>query len=267
MRPMLNIAVRAARQGASVLSRAYLPSGQAEVVQQSGFFVAKSELDSEKAMIAAIHKSYPEHSIVARHAGSIQPGDDHVWVIEPLSGAMNFIKGIPHFAVAVTLQVKGRAEVAAIYSPMSDELYTAVRGSGAQLNGYRIRVSSETDLQQSVIGTGFPHKARQHSDAYFAMQKEIFLNVEDMRRYGSAALDMSYVAAGRLEGFFELNTSIWSLIPGALIATEAGAVITDASGGHDFKSKGHVVLGSPKITQSLLKIIRASLSAALKQAS
>lgn len=264
---MLNIAVRAIRQGASVLSRAYMPNGQAEVVQQAGFFVAKSELDSEKAIIASIHKSYPDHSIVARHAGNIQPGHEYVWIIEPLSGAMNFIKGIPHFAVAVTLQIKGRSEVAAIYSPMTDELYTAVRGSGAQLNGYRIRVSPETDLQKSIIGTGFPNKARQHSEAYFAMQKEIFLNVEDIRRDGSTALDLAYVAAGRFEGFFELNASIWSLIPGALIATEAGAVITDVSGGYDFKSKGHVVLGSPKVTQSLLKVIRTSLSDALKKAS
>tara|TARA_B100001094_G_scaffold331387_1_gene399494 strand:- start:2041 stop:2847 length:807 start_codon:yes stop_codon:yes gene_type:complete len=265
MRPMLNIAVRAARQGGSVLSRAYAEHDKVEVFKKGHDYVTKADLDSEKAIIASLQKSYPEHGILARESGVINPGHDHQWVIDPLSGTMNFIKGIPHFAVSIALQVKNKTELAVVYNPITDELFTAINGAGAQLNDYRIRVSQQKDLTDALIGTGLPHKSRQHTESYMSMLQEVFIQASDLRRAGSTALDLAYVAAGRFDGFFEVSLKPWSLISGALIAREAGAMMTDFVGGHHYFKNGHLVAGTPKITQGLLRAMRPSLSDALRK--
>ena len=182
MRPMLNIAVRAARQGGAVIARAYPQHDTVEVFAKGHELVTQVDIDSEKAIIAALQKSYPEHGIVARESGAIRPEHDHQWIVDPLSGTHNFIKGIPHFAVSVALQVKGKTELCAIYNPITDELFTAMHGAGAQLNDYRARVSQQKDMQQALIGTGMPYRSRQYAESYLAILGDVFEQSFDLRR-------------------------------------------------------------------------------------
>ncbi|MDF4355580.1 inositol monophosphatase family protein, partial [Vibrio parahaemolyticus] len=177
-------------------------------------------------------------------------------IIDPLDGTTNFVKGIPHFAVSIAVRIKGKTEVACVYDPMQNELFTAQRGSGAQLNSARIRVKQPKDLQGAVIATGFPFKQKQHSESYFKIMSAMFVEVADFRRAGSAALDLCYVAAGRVDGYFELGLKPWDIAAGELIAREAGAIITDFAGGTEYLKSGNVVASSARGVKSLLKHIR-----------
>ncbi|TFT80258.1 inositol-1-monophosphatase, partial [Proteus mirabilis] len=175
------------------------------------------------AIIEIIRKSYPKHTIITEESGELL-GEDHdiQWVIDPLDGTTNFIKRLPHFSVSIAVRIKGRTEVAVVYDPMRNELFSAVRGQGAQLNGYRLRGSNARDLDGAVLATGFPFKAKQHSAAYMNMLTKLFVPCADFRRTGSAALDLAYVAAGRVDGFFEIGLKPWDFLAGELIAREAG---------------------------------------------
>ncbi|MCU8304359.1 inositol-1-monophosphatase, partial [Vibrio vulnificus] len=204
-----------------------------------------------------IKSSYPEHCIVAEENGLINGKDKDVqWIIDPLDGTTNFVKGLPHFAVSIAVRIKGKTEVACVYDPMLNELFTAQRGAGAQLNNARIRVKQPKDLQGAIIATGFPFKQKQHSESYFKIMSAMFVEVADFRRAGSAALDLCYVAAGRVDGYFELGLKPWDIAAGELIAREAGAIITDFAGGTEYIKSGNVVASSARGVKSLLKHIR-----------
>jgi myo-inositol-1(or 4)-monophosphatase len=184
-------------------------------------------------------------------------------VIDPLDGTTNFLHGFPQFAVSVALRHNGRMEQAVVYDPLRQELFTATRGSGATLNDRRIRVSRQKKLEGALLGTGFPFKSQQHLDAYLEMFRALFRQVAGIRRAGSAALDLAYVASGRLDGFWEIGLNSWDMAAGVLLIQEAGGISADLSGGHDYLESGNIVAGSPKVFAEILKAIRPHISADL----
>jgi myo-inositol-1(or 4)-monophosphatase len=260
MQPMLNIAVRAARNAGKIIERAFeqLDLVKAEM-KGANDFVTNVDKEAEQAIISTIQASYPEHSFVGEESGATGPESKFQWIIDPLDGTTNFVKGIPHFAVSIALRVNGKLEQAVIFDPIRGELFTASKGAGAQLNGKRIRVSKAKDLNGTILATGFPFKQKQLVGAYMNMFNDLFLQVADMRRAGSAALDLAYVAAGRHEGFFELGLKPWDTAAGQLIAKEAGAMVTDFRGGNDQDKTGNIVVAGPKVLAQILKTVRPHL--------
>ncbi|MDE3273502.1 inositol-1-monophosphatase [Pseudoalteromonas sp. G4] len=265
MHPMLNIAVRAARNAGKVILQKFEEKDKVEVLQKgSNDFVTNVDKDAEAMIRDTIFKSYPKHSIVGEELGQQLGSDaDYLWVIDPLDGTTNFIKGIPHFAVSIALKVKGRTEQAVVYDPIRGELFTATRGQGAQLNSKRIRVNKATDLSGTVLATGFPFKQKHHIEEYMNAFSALFVHTADMRRAGSAALDLAYVAAGRVDGFFEIGLKPWDTAAGQLLVKEAGGLVTDFAGGNNQDKSGNIVCGAPKLAQAIVKELRPHLSDAL----
>ncbi|MCT4716743.1 inositol-1-monophosphatase [Enterobacteriaceae bacterium H18W14] len=267
MHPMLNIAVRAARKAGNLIAKNYETPDAVEASQKgSNDFVTNVDKDAERLIIEVIRKSYPQHTIIAEESGELAGTDQDVqWVIDPLDGTSNFIKRLPHFAVSIAVRVKGRTEVAVVYDPMRNELFTAVRGQGAQLNGYRLRGSTARDLDGTILATGFPFKAKQHAAPYMNIVTKLFTQCADFRRTGSAALDLAYVAAGRVDGFFEIGLKPWDFAAGELIARESGSLVCDFTGGHNHLITGNIVAGNPRVVKSMLAVMRDELSEALKR--
>ncbi len=232
MHPMLNIAVRAARTAGNVITRsmARLDSISIEAKDRNDF-VTEVDREAENAIIGILRKAYPRHGILAEESGQ-SDGDDYQWIIDPLDGTTNFLHGFPQFAVSIALRHKGRLEQAVVYDPLSQELFTATRGDGAYLNDRRIRVSNRKGLEGALLGTGFPFKAQHHLETYLDMFRALFPQSAGIRRAGSAALDLAFVAAGRLDGFWEIGLSTWDMAAGVLLIQEAGGLSSDFSGGH-----------------------------------
>lgn len=267
MHPMLNIAVRAARSAGNVIARSFEQLDKVEVESKgNNDLVTNIDKQAEQVIVDAIQKAYPNHSIIGEESGIVEGTDtDYQWIIDPLDGTTNFVKGIPHFAVSIALKVKGKLDQAVVFDPIRGELFTASRGKGAQLNGFRIRVKNNKELTGAVLATGFPFKYKQHTDAYLNMFKTLFPKTADMRRAGSAALDLAYVAAGRVDGFFEIGLKPWDTAAGELIVIEAGGLVTDFVGGHNHAKSGNHVAGSTKILKEILKDIRPHLGDALSK--
>ncbi len=260
---MLNIAVRAARNAGNLIVRALDRVGQLSVTAKSrNDFVTEVDKQAEQEIIATLRKSYPNHGILAEESGT-QAGDEYQWIIDPLDGTTNFLHGFPQFAVSIALQHGKRLEQAVVYDPLSQELFTASRGAGAQLNEMRIRVATRTSLDGALLGTGFPFKDQQHLDAYLEMFRALLPPTAGIRRAGSAALDLAYVASGRLDGFWEIGLSKWDMAAGILLIQEAGGLVGDLSGGHDYLESGNLVTGNPKVFAAMLKKIRPHITPAL----
>jgi len=265
MHPMLNIAIRAARQAGNVIARSVEHVDALAVTSKAkNDFVSDVDRLAEQEIIRVIRKAYPDHAVLAEESGE-QAGNDYQWVIDPLDGTTNFLHGFPQFAVSVALLHKGRPEQAVVYDPLSQDLYTATRGGGAQLNGRRIRVSNRRGLESALIGTGFPFRESHHIDAYLGTFRAVFNQVADIRRAGSAALDLAYVAAGRLDGFWEFGLQPWDMAAGTLLIQEAGGMVGDFAGGHDYMDTGNIVAGNPKVFKALLQAIRPHLPAGARK--
>jgi len=267
MHPMLNIAVRAARNAGKVIIRSFEQLDKIEVeAKGTNDFVTNVDIAAEQAIIETLRKSYPDHTIIAEESGlSTGSDDDYQWIIDPLDGTTNFVKGIPHFAVSIALKVKGKLDQAVIFDPIRGELFTASRGKGAQLNSMRIRVKAHKELSGTIIATGFPFKQKQHSAAYMAMFSSLFAKSSDLRRAGCAALDLAYVAAGRADGFFEIGLKPWDTAAGELLVIEAGGLVTDFVGGHNHATSGNIVASSTRLQKEILKTIRPHLGEALSK--
>lgn len=252
---MLNVAVMAARRGGDTLFRSlkYLDKLKVEKKGRNDF-VSEADRNAEDAVIATIHKHYPGHAILAEESGT-QGDSEYLWIIDPLDGTTNFLHGFPVFCVSVGLMHEGRLEQGAVYDPLRQELFTASRGQGAQLDGRRIRVSGRRSLEQALIGTGFPFRDSNRAlEPYLGMLISAIRNTEGIRRAGAAALDLCYVAAGRLDAFWETGLSSWDLAAGALIIREAGGIVSGLDGSEDFLNTGHVLCGTPKIYAALAKL-------------
>ncbi|WP_435273827.1 inositol-1-monophosphatase [Psychrobium sp. nBUS_13] len=267
MHPMLNIAIRAARSAGKVIMQATEQLDKVETNQKgSNDLVTSIDIAAEEAIIAVIKKSYPDHGFICEESGeqgNAQSG--YQWIIDPLDGTTNFIKGIPHFCVSIALKVNGKTEQAVVFDPVRDELFTATRGQGSQFNSYRTRVTKAKDLKGTVIGTGFPFKVKHYKETYLSIFSDMYDDVADMRRAGSAALDLAYVAAGRLDGFFEIGLKPWDTAAGELLVKEAGGIVTDFTGGHGYVSSGNIVVGNPKVVKAILAKMRPHLTPALSR--
>ena len=257
MHPMLNIAVRAARVAGNIIARGFENRDDLMTqVKGENDFVTRIDKEAEQAIIDKIKQSYPEHSFVGEEGGVVEGDETFKWIIDPLDGTTNFIKGIPHFAVSIALMYKGRLDQAVVFDPIRGELFTASKGSGAQLNGFRIRTSGAKDLNNTVLATAFPFKDKESAPAHIEKFSNIFAQCGDVRRSGSAALDMAYVAAGRYDGYWERGIKPWDIAAGELLVREAGGLSTDFAGGNDPMQKGEIVAGSPKVVQALVKHLK-----------
>ncbi|NCP63871.1 MAG: inositol-1-monophosphatase [Paraglaciecola sp.] len=257
MHPMLNIAVRAARAAGTIISRGF--ENQSDLMTQAkgdNDYVTRIDREAEQAIINKIKQSYPEHSFVGEEGGVVAGDDDYKWIIDPLDGTTNFIKGIPHFAVSIALMHKGRLDQAVVFDPIRSELFTASKGAGAQLNGYRIRASKAKELSQTVLATAFPFKNKSTAPQFMQSFSKIFAEAGDIRRSGSAALDLAYVACGRYDGYWERGLKPWDIAGGELLVREAGGLVTDFAGGNDPMHKGEIVAGAPKVVQALVKHLK-----------
>lgn len=259
MHPMLNIAVRAARQAGNIIARSSEHVDALTITnKKKNDFVSEVDRLAEEEIIQTIRKAFPDHAILAEETG-LQEGNDYQWIIDPLDGTTNFLHGFPQYAVSIALMHKGRLDQAVIYDPNSQDLYTASRGGGAQLNGRRIRVSNRKGLEGALLGTGFPFKQQHYLEPYLETFKALFPESAGIRRAGAAALDLAYVAAGRLDGFWEFGLNPWDMAAGALLIQEAGGLVGDFAGGHDFLKSGNVVAGNPKVFKAILQAIRPHL--------
>ena len=255
MHALLNIAVRAARAAGEVIIRS-LNRLESLTITSKGRndFVSEVDHAAEAEIIKLIRKNYPSHAFLAEESG--RTGDsDTVWIIDPLDGTTNFLHGFPTFAVSIACQVRGKLEHGVVYDPISQEIFSASRGGGAHLDNRRIRVSKQRGLEGALIGTGFPYRANaKYMDSYLAMLRAVMENTAGVRRPGSAALDMAYVAAGRTDGFWEIGLSPWDTAAGTLLIQEAGGRIGTLTGG-EYTQGGNVLAGSPKVYAALLELL------------
>ena len=265
MHPMLNIAVKAARRAGSIINRASRNLDIIAVKEKAAKdFVTEVDREAEQAIIRTLHDAYPDHSMLAEESGA-SGTSEHQWIIDPLDGTTNFVHGFPQYAVAIALRHRNVITQAVIYDPWRNDLFTASRGRGAYLNDQRIRVSKRANLAASLIGTGFPFRQLEHLDTYLAILRDVMTGAAGVRRAGSAALDLAYVAAGRLDGFWEFGLSPWDMAAGALLITEAGGLVGDLAGENRYLETGNIVAGTPKVFVELLQVISRHLTPVLKQ--
>ncbi|MGH8251352.1 MAG: inositol monophosphatase family protein [Steroidobacteraceae bacterium] len=253
MHPLVNIAVGAARRAGELIVRNLDRVGGVTVSEKSrNDFVSEVDRAAEQALIATIRKAYPGHGILAEESGRHE-GDDYTWVIDPLDGTTNFLHGFPQFAVSIACRHRDRTEVGVVLDPLRGELFTAARGEGAQLDGRRLRVTERKGLDGALIGTGFPYREdRRWLKSYLAMLEHVMSSTAGVRRPGAASLDLAYVAAGRLDGFWEVGLSPWDTAAGNLLITEAGGRIGNLAG-NEYRDGGNLVAGSPRVYAALIE--------------
>src|SRR2546425_401174 len=258
MHPMLTIAVRAARRAGSIINRAALDSGGLQVrSKQANDFVTEVDRAAEAAIIEAVQKSYPEHAILGEESGAIASAkQEYRWIIDPLDGTTNFIHGFPQYCVSIGVEHRGALAHGVVYDPVKNELFTASRGRGAFLNDRRIRVSKCTRLKESLVGTGFPFKELSRLDLYTGQLRNLIQDSAGVRRAGAAALDLAYVACGRLDAFWEMGLSPWDMAAGALLIQEAGGLVGDFSGEARYMQSGDISAATPKVFPQLLEALR-----------
>jgi myo-inositol-1(or 4)-monophosphatase len=255
MHPMLNIAVRAARRAGDLISRYVDRVPTVNVATKAhNDFVTEVDRAAEFAIIEIIRAAHPDHAILAEESGR-HGTHDYCWIIDPLDGTTNFLHGFPQIGVSIAITYKDRLQNAVVYDPLRQDLFTASRGQGAQLNGRRIRVAGRVSLDDALIGTGFPVKHRSHLDRYLRQFRAVIERTAGLRRAGAAALDLAYVACGRLDGFWEMGLSPWDMAGGALLVEEAGGVVSDLDGGAEFLATGTIVAGNPRVLKQLLALL------------
>ena len=259
MTPSTNIAIRAARQAGSIIMRSFSRLDTLTVTEKDvNDYVSEVDRNAEQAIIETIRKAYPAHAILAEESGS-HGKDEFQWIIDPLDGTTNYLHGFPQFAISIAMMHRGRLENGVIYDPVRDEIFVAVRGAGALLNDRRLRVTDQKTLKGALLGTGIPYRDQRYMDAYLGMLKTLTQETAGIRRPGSAALDFAYVAAGRLDGFWELGLSVWDFAAGALLVQEAGGVVSDIRGGSQHLDTGNVIVSNVRLHRDMVAAIRPHL--------
>lgn len=256
MQPLLNIAISAARQAGDIIVRHIEQLEHIKITAkgQNDFF-SDVDVKAEQAIINTIHKAYPDHGIMAEESGVQHENAECVWIIDPLDGTRNYLHGFPLYSVSIALRIKNRIEHAVVYDPIRHECFSASRGRGARLNDRRIRVSKQTQLSASMLGTGFPCRDTPIAKRYLPTFEALYNQCASIRQTGSAALDLAYVASGRLDGFWEFGLRPWDIAAGSLLVQEAGGLISDLQGGEDYFRHGDVVAGPPKVFKALLQTL------------
>jgi myo-inositol-1(or 4)-monophosphatase len=259
MHPMLNTAVKAARRAASIINRASFDVERVKVTEKKhNDFVTEVDQAAEQAIIEVLKNAYPDHAILAEESGpssNLHDENENVWIIDPLDGTTNFIHGFPQYCVSIALQQRGQITQAVVYDPNRNDLFTASKGAGAYLNDKRIRVGRRDRLADALIGTGFPFRDMAQLDEYMKMFRIFTEKTAGLRRPGAAALDLAYVAAGRLDGFFEKGLQPWDMAAGSLLITEAGGIVGTFEGESDYLYKNNVIAGSPKIFAQMVALL------------
>ena len=258
MHPMLHTAVRSVREGGRVILMYFSQLDRLEYSSKGrNDFVSQTDIEAERAVLDVLTHAYPEHGVLAEESG-LQEGSEYTWVIDPLDGTTNFLHGFPMFAVSVAAMRNGIIEHGVVYDPLRDEMFTASRGEGAQLNGKRLRVSSTRQLTPALLGTGFPSRDLSIMEPWMRSFQSLVPKTAGIRRAGAAALDLAYVAAGRLDGFWEFGLKPWDVAAGALLIREAGGLISDVSGEQGFIESGNLVAATPHIFEDFRKIVARS---------
>jgi myo-inositol-1(or 4)-monophosphatase len=254
-RPHVTIAARAARSAGNVILR-YMNriDGLHVVEKQQWDFVSEVDKLAEAEIIKELRRAYPDHAILAEESGQTGKGP-LTWVIDPLDGTHNYLRGIPHFSVSIALLDKGVPIHAVVFDPLRDELYTASKGDGAYLNDRRMRVGKRENLGGAMIATGFPFRQRAHLDAQLDMTRAILGQAEDIRRSGSAALDLAYVAASRYDGYFEIGLKPWDMAAGVLLVHEAGGRYCDFAGRDGIPASGNIIAGNLNVAKAMVDAI------------
>lgn len=265
MHPILTVATKAAREAGRIINKAS-NDVNALKVQSKDFndFVSEVDHAAEQAIIDTLKYAYPEHGFLGEESGKSNSESDDIWIIDPLDGTTNFLHNFPVYCVSIALQQKGVLTQAVIYDPVRNDLFTATKGRGAFLNDKRIRVANRSKLQASLIATGFPFRDFTHLDTYLAMLKDMIKNTTGIRRPGSAALDLAYMAAGYTDGFFEIGLSSWDVAAGGLIVQEAGGMVGDFEGNESWLTTGNIVAANPKIFAQMLQLLSPHLTDKLK---
>lgn len=256
MHAMLNIAIRAARKAGDIIARSCDKVDTLAVTNKSdNDFVSEVDQHAEQAVIQTLLKAYPDHAILAEESGS-HAGNEYEWIIDPLDGTTNFLHGFPQYAVSIACRHKNILQHAVVYDPIKQELFTASRGAGAQLNGKRIRISQRTTLSGALLGTGIPFSDIETLQIHLNMMRDIIPGTAGIRRAGSAALDLAYVAAGRLDAFWEFKLKPWDMAAGILLVEEAGGLVGDFYGGFDYFSSGNILAANHRLFKQMLKLLQ-----------
>ena len=255
---MINVAIKAARAAGAIINRAALDVESVRVSQkQVNDFVTEVDQAAEDTIIETLLTAYPGHAIWAEESGREHGAQDSefVWIIDPLDGTTNFIHGLPIYSVSIALAVKGKIEQAVVYDPTRNDLFTATKGRGAFMNSRRIRVAKRTRLQECLISTGFPYRLEDDLNTYLRMMGDMMQRTAGLRRPGSAALDLAYVAAGFTDGFFELGLKPWDVAAGSLLITEAGGLVGNLSGDSDFLEQQECLAANPRIYSQMVNVV------------
>ncbi|NKB46293.1 MAG: inositol monophosphatase [Legionellales bacterium] len=265
MEPILNIALTAARQAGDIITRSLyrLDTVTVSIKKERNDFVSEVDIKAEQAIINTLEKSYPTYNFIAEESGNIDNDSECTWIIDPLDGTNNYLHGFPHFCISIALQINQHIEYGLIYDPIRDEVFTASRGRGAHMNNKRLRVSKQHALEHALIGTGFPLRTEAVFEPYFATLHTLYQHCLGVRRAGSAALDLAYVAAARLEGSWHYGLNIWDIAAGSLLIREAGGLITDFNGDEQYLTQGNIITGNPKILKQLLPKIQSNFKSLL----
>lgn len=260
--------VKAARAASKIINRASQDIEHLKIsTKQQNDYVTEVDKAAEAAIIQVLREAYPDYGILAEESGQTVgegEGSDYQWIIDPLDGTTNFIHGFPQYAVSIGLTYKGQLNQALVYDTTRNEMFTASKGGGAFLNERRIRVTKCLKLEDALLGTGFPYRVFEHSDAYMKIFKEFTQRTSGMRRPGAASLDLAYVACGRLDGFWEFGLAPWDIAAGCLLITEAGGLVSDLSGGESYMKTGNLIAGTPKIFAQILQVIDGYRTPALQ---
>lgn len=261
MHPVLNTAIKAARRAGRIITRSF-DRGDSLSVDLKGFndYVTEVDRAAEAEIIEVLRHAYPGHGILAEESGE-HAGDEHQWIIDPLDGTTNFLHGFPQCAVSIALRRGHRIEHAVVFDPLRDELFVASAGAGAHLNNRRIRVSRTRKLDQALVGTGFPFRSMQDLDSALKTLRELLPRTSGIRRVGAAALDLAYVACGRLDGFWETGLKPWDMAAGCLLIREAGGLVSDPDDHDQYMQSGAVVAGNPNIHPLLLAVVQKHYAA------
>jgi myo-inositol-1(or 4)-monophosphatase len=262
MKPLLNIAVCAARAAGNIIMRYVnrLDSLSIKTKMRNDFVTEVDNL-SEQAIIKIIRRAHPQHAILAEESGTHGgKKEEYLWIIDPLDGTTNYLHGFPQYAVSIALKHRGRLQLGVVYDPFKDEMFCASQGDGATLNSHRIRVSQLPDLNGALLGTGVPYRPEQDFEAYLLTLKALIKNTAGVRRAGAAALDLAYVAAGRLDGFWEFGLNPWDMAAGVILIREAGGLVSDFSGDHGYMDSGNIVGANPRVFRAMLRVLRPYLS-------
>ena len=260
--------VKAARRASQIINRASHDIEHLKITtKQHNDFVTEVDRAAEAAIIDTLREAYPDYGILAEESGQTagtESGSEYQWIIDPLDGTTNFLHGFPQYAVSIALTHKGQLNQALVYDTLRNEMFTASKGGGAYLNERRIRVSKCLRVEDALLGTGFPFRHLEHLDAYMAIFKDFTQRCPGIRRAGSAALDLAYVASGRLDGFWEFGLAPWDMAAACLLITEAGGLVGDLAGGEDYLKTGNLVAGSPKVFAQILQTIDSHRTPALQ---